>query len=414
MSSVSLPATASLRDTWAARPRLAFWGVATAFAIVMASSSLPTPLYTLYRERDGFSTSMITVTFAVYALGVATSLFLAGHLSDAFGRRRTLIPGIAAAAASALIFLVWPALPGLLAARFLCGLGVGVVSATATAYLAELDRVARPDRGPRRAQLVATAANLGGIGSGPLVAGLLSEHTAHPLVVPFALIVPALALGALLVLAAPETRPALRPRPRYRPQRPGLPAGTGGRFAAAAVCGVLSFSVFGMYASIVPSIIAGTLGDSSRVLAGAAAFAVFGCSLLSQLVTRTLPPRRALALGFATTAGGVTVTALSVRLAAPSLALFLAGGMLAGAGAGLLFRGGLTAVVELSSAERRAEGLAGFFLVSYLGLAAPVIAVGIVTQALGAPAALAGFAVLAVVAISAAARPLLRPRVATA
>jgi hypothetical protein len=98
-----------------------------------------------------------------------------------------------------------------------------------------------------------------------------------------------------------------------------------------------------------------------------------------------------------------------VRLPAPSLALFLTGGMLAGAGAGLLFRGGLTAVVELSSADRRAEGLAGFFLVSYLGLAAPVIAVGIVTQALGAPAALAGFAALAVIALAAAARPLLRP-----
>jgi hypothetical protein len=228
-------------------------------------------------------------------------------------------------------------------------------------------------------------------------------------VTPFVLILPALGLGALLVLAAPETRPAARPRPRYRPQRPGLPGGSGGRFAAAAVCGVLSFSVFGMYASIVPSIIAGTLGYDSRVLAGAAAFAVFGCSLLSQLATRGLGPRRGLALGFAAMATGVTVTALSVRLASPSLALFLAGGTLAGGGAGLLFRGGLTTVVELSRADRRAEGLAGFFLVSYLGLAAPVIALGIATQALGAPAALAGFAALAVAAICAAARPLLRP-----
>jgi MFS family permease len=170
VSTFPIAAAGSLRGTWSTRPRLAFWGVAAAFSIVMASSSLPTPLYTLYRARDGFSTSMITVTFAVYALGVATSLYLAGHLSDAFGRRRTLIPGILAAAASALLFLVWPALPGLLVARFLCGLGVGVVSATATAYLGELDRVGRPGAGPRRAQLVATAANLGGIGSGPLVA----------------------------------------------------------------------------------------------------------------------------------------------------------------------------------------------------------------------------------------------------
>ena len=74
---------------------------------------------------------------------------------------------------------------------------------------------------------------------------------------------------------------------------------------------------------------------------------------------------------------GVSTTALSVRLPSPSLALFLAGGMLGGAGAGLLFRGGLSTIVAIASDERRAESLAGFFLAGYLGLAAPVIALGI-------------------------------------
>jgi MFS family permease len=391
-------------------PRLVFWGVACAFAIVMASSSIPTPLYVLYRQRDGFSTSMITVTFAMYAFGVATSLYLIGHLSDSIGRRRALIPAITTAAVSAAIYLVWPALPGLLFARFLCGLAVGVVSATATAYLGELDRAREPGRSPQRAQLVATVANLGGIGTGPLIAGLLSDRLPHPLVVPFALIIPALLVGVLLVALAPETRAPLVPRPAYHPQRLDLPAGARGRFAAAATCGVLAFSVFGMFASIVPSIIAGTLGDDSRTLAGAAAFAVFAASLVAQVLTRTLPPRRALALGFVATVVGVTTTALSVRLPTPSLALFLVGGVIGGAGAGLLFRGGLSTIIAIASEERRAEALAGFFLAGYLGLAAPVIALGVATQTLGAPAALAGFAVVASLAIASTARPLLRPR----
>lgn len=209
---------------------------------------------------------------------------------------------------------------------------------------------------------------------------------------------------------APETREAPLPRPAYQPQRLALPDGSGARLAAAAVCGILSFSVFGMFASIVPSIIAGTLGNDSRVVAGAAAFAVFGSSLVAQVVTRALPARRSLAVGFAATALGVTVTAIAVRLPAPRLALFLAGGMVGGAGAGLLFRGGLSTIVASSSDDRRAEALAGFFLVSYLGLAAPVIALGVVTQLLGAPAGLAGFALVAVLAIAGAARPLLRPK----
>lgn len=403
----ALPARAP-RAALTARPRLVFWGVAVAFAVVMASSSLPTPLYMLYRERDGFSTSMITVAFAVYALGVATSLYLAGHLSDSIGRRRALIPAIGLAAASAALYLVWPALPGLLVARYLCGLAVGVVSSTATAYLAELDRTIDPRRSAHRAQLVATIANLGGLGSGPLLAGLLSDRLPHPLVVPFVLIVPALVFSALLVSLSPETREPLRPRPAYRPQRLGLVDGAGSRFAAAATCAMLAFSIFGSFASIVPSIIAGTLGNDSRAIAGAAAFAVFGSALAAQVLTGRLATDRALALGFGSTVVGVLTTALAVRLPHPSLALFLLGGVIGGAGAGLLFRGGLSTIIACSSDDHRAEALAAFFLAGYLGLAAPVIALGVATQTLGAPAALLGFAVLATVAVAVAARPLLR------
>ena len=53
------------------------------------------PLSGLYARRDGFSSLTVTIVFAVYALAVALSLFLAGHLSDWHGRRRVLIPALA-------------------------------------------------------------------------------------------------------------------------------------------------------------------------------------------------------------------------------------------------------------------------------------------------------------------------------
>ena len=58
------------------------WAVVFAFVAVMAFSTVPTPLYTLYQARDGFSTFMITVIFAAYAVGVTVALFFAGHVSD--------------------------------------------------------------------------------------------------------------------------------------------------------------------------------------------------------------------------------------------------------------------------------------------------------------------------------------------
>ena len=47
----------------------AFWAVASAFLIVMAFATLPSPLYSLYRTRDDLSTLTVTLVYAVFACG---------------------------------------------------------------------------------------------------------------------------------------------------------------------------------------------------------------------------------------------------------------------------------------------------------------------------------------------------------
>ncbi len=53
--------------------------------------------------------------------------------------------------------------------------------------------------------------------------------------------------------------------------------------------------------------------------------------------------------------------------------MFLAGDLIVGVGASLMFKGAIATVAEISSREHRAEALAGLFLASYLGLSIPVI-----------------------------------------
>src|SRR3954454_80558 len=133
VTSLSSDATVTRR-----RHGAGFWAVAFAFLTVMAFSTVPSPLYGLYQARDGFSSFVITIIYAAYAVGVIAALLLAGHLSDWHGRRRVLLPAVATSMVSALVFLLWRDLHGLLVARVINGVSVGVVAATATAYLAEL------------------------------------------------------------------------------------------------------------------------------------------------------------------------------------------------------------------------------------------------------------------------------------
>ena len=87
--------------------------VAFAFGTAMAFTTVPTPLWSLYAQRDRFSSLTVTVVFAVYALAFALSLFLAGHLSDWYGRRRVLIPALVLQIVAGVVFVVWPALPAI-------------------------------------------------------------------------------------------------------------------------------------------------------------------------------------------------------------------------------------------------------------------------------------------------------------
>ena len=83
--------------------------VAAAFCVNLAFSAVPTRLYVIYQQRDQISTLTITVVYAVYAVGVTVSLFLGGHVSDWMGRRRVLVPALAANAASALLLIAFRA-----------------------------------------------------------------------------------------------------------------------------------------------------------------------------------------------------------------------------------------------------------------------------------------------------------------
>src|SRR3954452_16609886 len=294
--------------------RQGFWSVAFAFTAVMAYSAIPTPLYVIY----GFSPLTTTLVFAAYAVGVVAGLFLAGHVSDWYGRRRVLVPALALSLFSGLFFLAFRAPGWLTVGRVLNGLSVGAVTATATAWLQEL-------RGGRRAEVVATAANLGGLGAGPLLAGVLAQWVGAPLVVPYAVSLSALAVGTLLVTGAPETR-AASPHV-YRPQRVSVPRGERARFFAACAGAGIAFAGYGLFTSLAPRFLAGTLGHGSRALAGAAACAVVGAAVIAQIVTSGRSPRALAAGGVAGVPLGLALLVLALWLPTPSLDLFLLGGV---------------------------------------------------------------------------------------
>lgn len=392
-------------------PAAGFWLSIAAFAVVMVAGSIPTPLYVLYQARDHFGTGMLTIAFALYAVGVLTSLLVGGHLSDHLGRRPLILTAIGIQLVSCAVFLSSSALPALLAGRLLSGLSIGLLTGAATAHAGELHAAARPTAPARRAERTAAAANLGGIAVGPLLAGILAQYAPIPLRLPYMVMSGLLLLAGVAIFAAPETR-APAESPTYRPQGLALPEQRRGRFLAAAFGALVAFALLGLFSAMAPSFLAGTLHQRSHALAGLVAFAALGAAAGAQLL---LPPRirsnRALAL--ASTAVPIGLGLLVAGVYLPSLAVFIAGGVMTGAGAGVLFKGCLGVAIQLAPAQRRAGILSSLFTAAYVGLAVPVIVLGIASQHIDPRVALAAFATAVLVALACSAIALFSTAAAT-
>jgi len=381
--------------------RAAFAGVSYAFAITMLGVALPTPMYALYRIEFGFSVVMLTVIFATFAVGVIIALLLFGRLSDEIGRRRTLLPGLGLSALSAVAFLFADGIGMLFVGRMLSGLSVGIFIGAATATLVDLAPQARG-----RATLVATMVTVGGVGSGPVLAGVLSEFFGSPLILTFQVDLALLVPAAVFVWAMPETVPATRPV-RVRLQRLRVPSEMRGVFVRASLAAFAGFAVLGLFTAVAPGFLSQILEIENRAIVGLVVFSVFAASTAGQTILIRILGRSAFSAGCVGLIAGMGLLALGLELS--SLGLVVAGAVVAGLGQGLSFRAGLAAVNEAAPADRRGEVASSYFVVAYVALSLPVVGVGVVAGLLNLRAASVIFAAL-VAAMAATVMVLLRRR----
>jgi MFS family permease len=372
-------------DDQKARPRggVATVLLASAFAVIMAGTTLPTPMYALYATTMGFSVLTTTMIYAAYAGGVLAALVLFGRWSDAIGRRPVLLGGVIVAVASDATFLVADTVPALVVARVLSGLAAGIFAGTATAAVIE----AAPPEWRTNAAAVATIANMGGLGAGPLLSGALVQYCPAPLQLAFAMhIVLAVAAG-LAVLAVPETSAKTG---QLRMQRLRLPTEVRGTFALAAIGAFAGFACIGLFAALAPSFLSTMIGIDNHAAAGLIASCAFLASAAAQVAANRIPPQRAMALGCATLMIGTI--ALTAALGTTSLAGLVVAAIISGAGQGISFSRGLAAVTEATPADKRAEVSSTLFVVAYIAISFPVIGEGLAAQHWGLRGASIGFA----------------------
>jgi predicted MFS family arabinose efflux permease len=376
-----------------------FWTVAFAFLIVMAFATLPSPLYGLYRVRDHLSAFTITIVYAIFAGGTIAALLASRFLAARLGRRGVMLAAVLTMMAAAGLLAVWKDLPGLLIGRMLTGVSVGLAAGIAIVYLIELRVRADPTASVVRARTIGTSVNVGALGIGPLIAGCLAQWARWPLTLPYLVIVVLGALALIGLLAAPETA-APSPRERAGNQSPGSRRSIRLPIPAAAAT-LAAFAANGLFAGLSGLFLATTLHHPSHALSGATLFLVFSAGVVSQLATSKLRASSVLALGAVSMLVGLVLLVVAVRLSTPSLAMFLIGGALIGAGAGAVFKGTTGIVLEASAPEDRVAMTAALLIALFVGLSVPVIGAGIaLNEGASAPDTVLGFAIVVALGVA--------------
>lgn len=366
----------SLRATMPAVLSAAY--VVTAVFIL---SNSPTPLYVRWQHSIGFGSGTLTLIFAAYILGLLLTLLVAGQISDHFGRKHVLLPGLIAGLIAAVLFITATGVTTLIIARLLTGISVGIVVSAGMAAVVDA-------AGPHRAVAarLASVAMVLGAGLGPLLAGIFAQTLDHPVPWTFGIEIVLLALAvAAVLLVRSTTHTHSADRGPFRLHLPTVPD----HYRRYVAYGIAIFgpgiTATSFVLSLGPSLLSRQLGVTSPLVAGGTACGMFLVATAVQFAVARLEVRTIFAAG--ATATALSMILLITAVNADQAVLLILSALLAGAGQGLGQLGGLTLIGLHVPATSRAQGNALMNIGGYVPAGILPLAAGYLIDATSIPTA---------------------------
>ncbi len=339
--------------------------------ILLMGATIPTPLYGIYRSEFALSQISITLIYAAYSVGVVPTLFFFGPLGDAIGRKPLLILAVLISIIGTAIISIAPGLEWLIIGRLAQGVGIGAVLGNATAALVELESHGNK----QRASQVASMALLGGLGLGPLIAGLMAQYLSYPTLLPYLLEIILLLIVLILVLTIKGG--TSRNISGFHIRRPTIPNAKWS-FISASLASAIVLAMSGLYFSLAPSYAQNILSNNNIAVGGIISSTMVFTSVLIQYILWDRFPIRLELFGLLSVIIGLIFILLTSTY--HIFALFITGAIISGIGFGTTFMGAVNIINRISPEDKRGDVSSSFYAISYFALGIPIIGLGIAAQ----------------------------------
>jgi predicted MFS family arabinose efflux permease len=339
------------------------------------TSAAPALTYGLYAQEWHLTHTVTAAIFAVYPIFVVVMLVGFGGISDQIGRRATMLAGLFASLAGALLFAVAPDVWWVFAGRTLMGIGVGLAASPSTAAILEFTS---PERA-KSAALVTMGAQAIGFAAALLLGGALTEYGPWPTRLCFWIL--ALFLIILLIGTWLLPRHTGGAGGDSRSRMPSVPKDVRRAFAVSSTAMVAAYT-FGVLVLSLGGQVEHDLIGSPNAFLNSAILSLFPIVMGAiGIIARTLSPRVALIAGALISCLGMVLLILAVNLR--DLVIYLLATAAAGGAYSLLFVGGLQVISAAAPVNHRGGILSALYLLGYLSMGALALVLGAIATTRG-------------------------------
>ena len=363
-----------------------YWLMAVLLGLALAVSGIPSPLYGLYAAEWGFSSLMLTVVFAAYAVAALISLLVVGPITDAIGRKPVLLTAALVIIVGLVVFVTAQNVIALLVARILHGAAIGAVVVAAGAAMLDL----QPDGGARTGRITGVAFSIG-MAVGIFGTAIAAEYLPAPLATPFLMVGVLMVLITIGLILVAETH-TKRTRARIRVSKPSVPSQIKADFGFSVLGAGASWVVLGFYLSLFPTLAAQETGIHSLIFSAGVIAVLTISSALAQWVLGALSARLLAIVGDALMAVSILLSIPIILSGSPVLIMLSV--VLLGAGFGLAFSGSFRHLNSVIPADARGGVISAFYLCCYLAMAVPAVLAGWAATSFALPAVFTVFAVV--------------------
>ncbi|MHA3058179.1 MFS transporter [Acinetobacter sp. ANC 5584] len=345
--------------------------ISFALCLAAVSTALASPLYAIYEQVWGITTSQVGYIFIAYMLGVVFSLLFLSKLNAIYNYKQVIVVSLSLSIIgmilSAFALSIWL----LSFSRFLIGIASGLITTAAMVGLKDQ----YPFRNKMLSEKLTSMITILGFALGPLLGGILADHTHHPLADPYWIM--AIFTGVVL-FSVLWVQPKIQSERKHKwiellkVEGLILPQVASRKiFWICSISALCSFGAFSLYAALAGTFIRNLAIHSSATFTGFSISIILFVSVLSQLFCKSFKEMDVLSYGLAALLLG-TISLVVAEIEHGMTFLFLSI-LFTGIGHGFSLSAAYYFIGKIIDLEKNPLIFSSYLFIAYQGTIWPVI-----------------------------------------